>query len=195
MASQLVRAGLLSLAVLLAGCDGPTPPKAAQKSAESDKPTKKGPGLIELARQGDAGAQRQLEFNLKVLEELAEKGEGKDQFGIGNIYSDGEIVPKDLRKAAEWYQKAAAQGHATSQAILGMNYVTGQGGVVRDVAKGIEWLEKAAAQREGDAQFFLGNMYRNGENVAKDPVRPCCGCKRRRHRTMHQPSVCLVGCI
>jgi len=35
------------------------------------------------------------------------------------MYASGDGAPKDVAKAAEWWQKAAAQGHASAQAKLG----------------------------------------------------------------------------
>jgi TPR repeat protein len=39
----------------------------------------------------------------------ADLGDGQAQFALGGIYEQGELVPKDLAQARNWYQKAAAQ--------------------------------------------------------------------------------------
>ncbi|MDR2422305.1 MAG: SEL1-like repeat protein, partial [Deltaproteobacteria bacterium] len=49
----------------------------------------------------------------------------------------------DPAKAAEWWEKAASQGHAHAQLNLGQAYSQGQG-VLADPAKAAEWLRKAA---------------------------------------------------
>ena len=40
----------------------------------------------------------------------AEAGNSRAQYILGKIYRDGDGVPKDKEKAAEWFQKAADQG-------------------------------------------------------------------------------------
>lgn len=53
----------------------------------------------------------------------------------------------DKGKAAEWYRKAADQGHAEAQFKLGKMYATGNG-VEKDEGKAAEWHRKAAAQTD-----------------------------------------------
>ncbi|MSQ69665.1 MAG: hypothetical protein EXR27_00040 [Betaproteobacteria bacterium] len=145
--THLMVAGLLSLGVLLVGCDN-APPGPAQKSAEAETPEKKLPDLLKRAEQGDAEAQTNL----------------------GVAYSNGEGVPKDAAKAVEWYQKAAAQGYARAQLNLGWMYYSGNG-VPKDAAKAFEWVQKAAAQGDASAQFNLGTLYDLGEGVPKDAAK------------------------
>ena len=42
----------------------------------------------------------------------AEAGDAWAQFNLGNMYSEGEGVPKDSAEAVNWYRKAAEQGDA-----------------------------------------------------------------------------------
>ena len=69
------------------------------------------------------------------------------------MYSNGQGVEQDYKKAVEWYRKAAEQGHADAQNNLGFMYYTGQG-VEQDYKKAVEWYRKAAEQGHADAQFF-----------------------------------------
>ena len=50
---------------------------------------------------------------------LAEKGDPKAQFYLGEMYGQGQGIKRDLKKAARWYREAAMQGHTAAQAILG----------------------------------------------------------------------------
>ena len=145
MKAHLMMVGLLSLGVLLVGCDKAAPPNAAQKSAEAETPEKKLAGLAKRAEQGDASAQSAL----------------------GQMYYKGEGVPEDTAKAIEWFEKAAAQGHADAQSQLGWIYARGEA-VPTDVAKVVEWTQKAAARGDASAQLILGSMYAQGKGVPKD---------------------------
>ena len=51
---------------------------------------------------------------------------------------------KDYKKAAQFYTKAAEQGHLESQYHLGMLYLSGRGIVDHDHAQATKWLGKAA---------------------------------------------------
>lgn len=97
----------------------------------------------------------------------AEAGDAAAQFNFGLKYQNGESVPKDAAKAAEWYEKAAAQNHADAQSKLGWMYARGEG-VPKNAAKVIAWTQKAAAQGDASAQLNLGGMYAKGIGVPKD---------------------------
>jgi len=71
------------------------------------------------------------------------------------MYLEGRGVPKDEKKAVEWFQKAAEQGMPKAQFRLGMMYAQGRG-VPQDRAKADEWYKKAADQGNIDARKVLG---------------------------------------
>ena len=63
-----------------------------------------------------------MEGDAKALAELrgrAEKGEVSAQYFLGLIYANGRGVAKDEVEAVKWYRKAAEQGDADAQGILG----------------------------------------------------------------------------
>ena len=70
-------------------------------------------------------------------------------------------------EAAEWYRKAAEQGDADAQLMLGVMYELGQG-VPQDYAQAAEWYRRAAEQGSATAQIPLGHMYRHGRGVPQD---------------------------
>ena len=70
-------------------------------------------------------------------------------------------MTKDLGKAAELYQKAAAQGYAGAQNNLGWLYEKGKG-VPKDLNKARELYQKAADQGYAAAQNNLARLYQNG---------------------------------
>jgi len=78
-------------------------------------------------------------------------------------YTTGDGTVKDETRLY-FFLKAAEQGHAEAQNVLGLRYENGQG-VEKDYVKAIEWYSKAAAQNLATAQFNLGEMYNNGYGV------------------------------
>jgi TPR repeat protein len=52
---------------------------------------------------------------------LALQGDAEAQFNLGLLYVKGEGVPQDYVDAAEWYRRAAEQGHAGAQFATGIN--------------------------------------------------------------------------
>ena len=84
------------------------------------------------------------------------------QTELGNIYSEGKGVAKNLQKAKEWYQKAADQGFVVAQARIGDVYYE-----ENNVQKAKYWYEKAANQGHDGAQCVLGVIYSEERNMQK----------------------------
>ena len=82
---------------------------------------------------------------------------------MGNCYYYGNGVEVDYEKAAEWFTKAAEQGHAEAQYNLGFCYENGKG-VPQDNEKAVEWYEKAAEQGYDDAIKKLEELKEKGES-------------------------------
>ena len=89
---------------------------------------------------------------------------------ISTGYADAVIIPQKDHNSAEWYQKAAEQGDAASQLILGTMYFEGRG-VAQSYSKAVEWYQKAADQGEPDALFYLGMMYWYGIGAPMDKAK------------------------
>ena len=81
----------------------------------------------------------------------------------------GEGVTDADAEAARWFRRAAEQGHADAQNLLGYIYRTGQG-VPHSDAEAVRWYRLAAEQGYARAQFNLGNMYVDGRGVLQDYV-------------------------
>ncbi|MCX6602910.1 MAG: tetratricopeptide repeat protein [Acidobacteria bacterium] len=75
----------------------------------------------------------------------ANQGDASGQLNLGQMYSKGDGVPKDLAQAAFWYRKSADQGNAPAQSNLGAMYATGKG-VPKDLVIAYMWRNLAAAQ-------------------------------------------------
>ena len=102
----------------------------------------------------------------------AEVGDdGTIQWIVGNCYANGLMgVEKDCCTAHEWYEKAAYNGHATSQNNIAVNYMQG---VIVDLNYQLacEWYEKAVAQNDMYAQANYAIMLFNGEGTNRDVQR------------------------
>ena len=100
---------------------------------------------------------------LQELQSKAQTGDAAAQFNLGLDYDRR----KDYAQAGVWYRKAAEQGLAEGQSILGTLYRDGQG-VPQDYAQAAAWYRKAAEQGNSDAQTNLGILYFNGQGVPQD---------------------------
>ena len=107
-------------------------------------------------------------FQLLSFGQVSISQEVEELYQTGCNYRDGENgVTKDLKKAVEYFTKAAEQGHASAQACLGDCYYNGDG-VYKDSDKAVEWYRKAAEQGNAGGQYGLGLCYLNGKGVPED---------------------------
>ncbi|MEI6071793.1 MAG: tetratricopeptide repeat protein [Verrucomicrobiae bacterium] len=80
-----------------------------------------------------------------------------------------ENVPtKSDGKGAEKHRKAAEQGDAVAQLLLGVCYGEGKG-VAKDAAEAVKWVRKAAEQGLAIAQDALERCYATGKGVCGPP--------------------------
>lgn len=115
-----------------------------------------------------AGAEDTSSINTII--EKADAGDVIYQSALGKKYFQGNGVPRNFAKAAEWFGKAAKQGDAYAQYVLGMQYTLGKG-VPQDYAKAVELYHKAAEQEHPKAQYILGVMYQEGKGLPQDYVK------------------------
>ena len=101
----------------------------------------------------------ELRAAFQCLLAAAEAGDEGSQLNLGNYYSDGTGVRKDLKKAAYWYRKSynnQSRGiHYSTAAInLGIN-LRNSGNVKAAIA----WFERARALQDGSACLELARIY------------------------------------
>jgi len=97
---------------------------------------------------------------------LAEKGDAKSQYNVGQFYRQGKGVLKSDKLAAKWYKKSAEQGYDEAQYALGLAYSDGIG-IIESRKSAFEWTLKAAEQGHTSAQFNVGLFYTLGYGVEK----------------------------
>jgi localization factor PodJL len=106
---------------------------------------------------------------IKSVEEKAFSGIPEAQHDLAAIYTAGHAgVKVDYKRAALWFEEAAAQGIANARYNLGVLYHQGLG-VEKDVATAIRWYRAAAQLGHPEAQYNLGIAHIEGIGTAYDP--------------------------
>lgn len=109
-----------------------------------------------------------FEQEVDLLLPLAEQGCLEAQMHLVNRYLNGEGVQENSSKALHWLRKAAEQGYAYAQALLGMFSYEGLYGMQKDHEEAVSWFRKAAEAGYADAQFSLASCYFDGDGVMQD---------------------------
>lgn len=97
-------------------------------------------------------------------------------------FRNGESAEKrgDFRGAADWYRRAASQGHSIAAYNLGRYYEYGRKGVAKDHVQAAEWYRRAAGAGHGEAACSLAWLYAKGQGVALDYQEAKYWCKAAR---------------
>ena len=72
----------------------------------------------------------------------ANRGDAAAQCWVGSVYRHWE----NHNEAIKWYRKAADQGNANGQFILGLMYANGEGVPEKNIEKATKWYRLAADQ-------------------------------------------------
>ncbi|RXK53111.1 sel1 repeat family protein [Oleiharenicola lentus] len=102
---------------------------------------------------------------IKELKKKAEDGDPNAQFLLGRHY----FLLTEKAEGAKWYHRAAEQGNADAQNMLGVIYGDGNG-VKKDSTLAVNWFLKAAENRNRFAQENLGMHYWEGVGVPRNLV-------------------------
>lgn len=124
------------------------------------------PAFADVKAGVDAWSTGNFEQAVKEWRDPAKNGDPDAQFNLGQAYKLGRGVKQDLGLAADWYQRAAQQGHLQAADSLGHLYHY-QG----KVKEALPYLETSSARGEPRAQYLLATELFNGVHVAKDWVR------------------------
>jgi TPR repeat protein len=118
----------------------------------------------ELQRRSDA---LRAKASLLELRTKAAEGDPKALFSLGNCYSFGEGVKKDLSMAFAFFQQSAKAGCSDGMFNLAACYRLGEG-VAKDIQAAILWYQQAAEADPRFAFYALGEMYASGETGTID---------------------------
>ncbi|MGJ3230788.1 MAG: tetratricopeptide repeat protein [Oceanicaulis sp.] len=124
-----------------------------------------------------------------VLEAAAGEGDRAAQTRLADLLREGRALAQNLIAAADWYARAADQGHAPAQNALGRMYFEGIGRPV-DRAQGLERLAQAA--RQGD----LAHMHDYAAALeAEDQVEAAALWYERAAALGHPPALASLGVL
>ena len=130
----------------------------------SDRNVTYDPGIYgELGKKVARGDAKAFELVLRG----AQAGDGYAQLEAGFAYAKGFCVEQDNRIAAEWYEKAAAQGVLNAQFNLGCLHYLGLG-CKRSVQNALYWFEMAAAGGHATAKQNLVPMRMEAELAVEE---------------------------
>lgn len=105
-----------------------------------------------------------------VFRQLADKGDSRAQFRLGEFYRDGEGVQQDSRQACDWFERAANRAHIRAMYELGHCFFNGDGRT-QNTNAALYLYERVAEQGLPDAQHRLARIYAAGSGVRRDPQR------------------------
>jgi len=105
------------------------------------------------------------QFEKKIV--LAESGDVKAQYDIGNMYLKGQGTAKNASEAFKWFEKAAGKKYARAEYKLGYLYHRGEG-VRKSNKKAFRWIQSAAKKKYKPAMYYLGKLYTAGDGIRKD---------------------------
>eukprot|EP00026_Physarum_polycephalum_P002467 Phypoly_transcript_02474.p1 GENE.Phypoly_transcript_02474~~Phypoly_transcript_02474.p1 ORF type:complete len:892 (+),score=143.23 Phypoly_transcript_02474:206-2677(+) len=129
-------------------------------------------------RDGILGFKQDMGEAKRLYLKAAEKGSAEAMYNLGCFYANGYCGPIDLKRAVEWWHKAALQefrveGHENigvkeAESALGSAYLDGLG-IEQDEGRAIKFMEKAAFHGHAGANNNLGYLYNHGGHmIAKD---------------------------
>lgn len=97
----------------------------------------------------------------------ASLGDPDAQYFCGWMCAAGHGSEARASEAAEWYERAASQGHVSAAHQLGLMYEDGHG-VAQDLERAAEWYRTCARHDRADCQYRLAKLYETGRGVAVD---------------------------
>ena len=108
--------------------------------------------------------------SLRWLRQSAHAGFAPAQFMLGELMESGDFT--ELNKGSRWsalqyFEFAAAQGHADAAHTLALKYLLGRGISPSD-ERAAYWYTQAARAGDGAAQYTLASFYERGTGVELD---------------------------
>ena len=100
-----------------------------------------------------------------IVTDMAEKDQPDAQMHLCSLYREGSGgLPQDPARSLEWCRRAADNGLAIAQALMGTHYYNGDG-VPMDKREAVRWYRLAAEQGLAPAQGDLADCYLTGSGV------------------------------
>jgi TPR repeat protein len=93
----------------------------------------------------------------------------KGRFYAGELYYQGKSVPKNIARAADWFNKAANLGSSEAMNRIGELWAAGMDGPPNP-KQALGWYRKAADKGLAEGELNLGRALEKGEGTAQNPV-------------------------
>lgn len=95
--------------------------------------------------------------------------EGEEDYQKGLLFFNGNAETLiDIRKAFEYFNKAANVGHPEAKYHVGYLYLYGEPYILKNECRAMQCLKEAADEGIGLAQFYCGIGYFLGNGIEKD---------------------------
>jgi len=107
--------------------------------------------------------------DFEVTKALAEKGDAKQQFGLGLLYYLGEGVPKDFSESLKWWKLSANQGNVDG--MTGLQIIFSEGSPFENVRERLRWVKLSAEKGYAPSANLLASMYETGDGVPQNYMR------------------------
>ena len=143
--------------------------KVLQKVADKEDPMyNQMMGLIYLVGTSsiDVDAEKAIDYFKKAYE----LGNGTSAYRIGALYGEGKLLPKDYKKAIEWFNKGIEKNSTVSMIGLSWIYDTYNPDTkdFHNDTKAYDLIKRAMSHGDADAYDKLGYWYGVGKYVQKD---------------------------
>ncbi len=103
----------------------------------------------------------------RLLTRAARGGFVTAQFMLGQGLETGQLGPRDMVLAHQWYEVAALNGSVPAQVAMGTAFYLGRGRA-KDAARALHWFREAAKGGDVGAMYLLASMYEQGDGVDTD---------------------------
>ena len=103
------------------------------------------------------------ERRIKQLQQSAKLGYAPAIHELAVHYDSGELVQRDVEKAARLFKKAAEKGHPHSQWIHGLDLLYGRNGIAKNEKLGVDYIKKSALAKFESALESMSEFYETGK--------------------------------
>ena len=98
-----------------------------------------------------------FEAAFKIWRPLAEDGDARAQFWVGELYIEGKGVAKNLAHARKWIEAAAQQGYTKTEHRMGEIYRFGIG-VTANADTSYDWYLRAVKKKYAPADLGISEL-------------------------------------
>ena len=118
------------------------------------------------------GVPRDIEPGMKLIEQSVSgpDAEPARMIYLGDRYLLGDVVPRHVPRAIQWFTKAADANDGRAMFILGSLHEQGEG-VPPSIEKAIGWYRRGERINDASCMLAIGLMYFEGRGMRQDAAR------------------------